>query len=232
MKSNLANPLHEGHFADVNGVQMHYTLHGDGAPLVLLHGCTASSLQWHPYIGPLSEHYRLIVPDLRGHGYSLDPANEFTLAQAAQDITDLLDHLGIASYKAIGCSAGGCMLQYMSMAQPERIEAMILDSCGSYFPEQTCNALYQWAESDDEELKSNEHYHSNGIIQLRSLIQQLPKIVDHYNAHPPDLSRISTKTLIALGDRDALYPVSMAFDMYLSVLLKNVVFCLHLLTVS
>ena len=60
--------------ADVNGVQLFYRDSGDGAPLLLLHGFTGCGDDWaHVFAGPL-DGYRVIVPDLRGHGRSTNPS--------------------------------------------------------------------------------------------------------------------------------------------------------------
>lgn len=217
MELNLTEIPPYGQFAPTNDIQLYYESHGAGAPLLLLHGYTGSSHQWQPYISAFAQHFRVIVPDLRGHGRSLDPTDQFTLAQATQDILALLDHLGIDQCKSIGCSAGGCILQYISTAQPTRLEAMILESSGSYFSEQTRSVLYAWAESDDQALAANQHHHLYGLSQIRALVKQLPKIINDYGAHPPDVAKFTAKTLIVLGDRDALYPVSMGVELYTAI---------------
>ena len=217
MNSDLTQIPPQGHFATINGIQMYYEVYGAGSPLLLLHGYTGSSLQWRPYSSAFAQHFQVIVPDLRGHGRSLDPTNQFTLAQAAQDIFALLAHLGIDRCRGIGCSAGGCILQYMSTAQPTRLEAMILESCGSYFSAQTRSALYAWAKSDDAALALNQHHHLHGLRQMRTLVNQLPQIIEDYGAHPPDVAKFTAQTLIVLGDRDPLYPVQMAVELYTAI---------------
>ncbi|HEX2460223.1 MAG TPA: alpha/beta fold hydrolase, partial [Vicinamibacterales bacterium] len=75
-----------GRTVRVNDMEMYYEERGAGEPLVLLHrfgGCTRI---WLPLIDRLAEHFRLIVPDLRGHGRSTNPAGTFTLRQWATDI--------------------------------------------------------------------------------------------------------------------------------------------------
>lgn len=215
MNSDLTQIPPQGHFATVNDMQMYYEVYGEGTPLVLLHGFADSALSWHPFIGEFAKHFRVIVPHLRGHGRTLDPTNQFTLAQAALDVFALLDQLGVERFKAIGGSGGGCSLQYMATQQPARLEAIILACCAAYFPEPTRAALL--AEVDDAELEELQHKHIQGISQLRSLLNQLPKIVDSYNAQPPDLSKITAKTLIVWGDRDELCSVAMAVEMYTAI---------------
>ncbi|MBD95874.1 MAG: hypothetical protein CL482_16695 [Acidobacteria bacterium] len=66
--------------------------------MLLLHGFFGSGETWSPILGGLeqfSQDYQLIIPDLRGHGGSTNPSDEFTMRQSALDIIALLDHLGL-----------------------------------------------------------------------------------------------------------------------------------------
>ena len=65
----------EGKTISINGMDMYYEDHGDGETLVLLHGFSRSGAIWKPFITEFSKHYRLIVPDLRGHGRSTNPTS-------------------------------------------------------------------------------------------------------------------------------------------------------------
>ena len=92
----------QGHLDELNGIKMYYETYGSGSPLVLLHGFGGSGSTWAPIIPDLSKYFRVIVPDLRGHGRSTNPTNRFTHRQSALDVYALLDQLGIAKFKAIG----------------------------------------------------------------------------------------------------------------------------------
>jgi pimeloyl-ACP methyl ester carboxylesterase len=97
----------EGHMASVNGMEMYYEIHGDGPPLVLLHGFFGWSGTFEQHIPELAPHFRIIAIDLRGHGRSTNPAGQFTHRQAALDVYALLDQLGIDRFKGFGFSSGG-----------------------------------------------------------------------------------------------------------------------------
>ena len=91
--------------------------------------------------------YRLIAPDLRGHGSSTNPSGEFTFRQCARDVRALLDHLRIPRLKAIGLSGGGIVLLHLATAEPARLESMVLISAPPYFPEQVRAIQRQWSEA-------------------------------------------------------------------------------------
>src|SRR6266581_1921499 len=108
----------------INGFQMYYETRGDGEPLLLLHGGLGIGNDWRLIFPSDPEGYRLIVPDLRGHGRSTSPAQPFTFKGCADDVRALLDQLRIDRVKAIGLSLGAKTLLHLATAHPTRISAM------------------------------------------------------------------------------------------------------------
>ena len=220
MKSVLMQLPPEGQVAPVNGIQMYYEVYGEGPPLLLLHNFTSSSQMWRPFIVEFAKHYRLIIPDMRGHGRSTNPTKQFAHSQSALDIFALLDHLKIDEFQAVGASSGGMTLIHMATQQPARVEAMILIGAPSYWPEQ-CRALYRQSKDEDYwdwEVLRQRHLH--GDEQIRALLDQFYNWKDNYddmNFTGPYLSAITARTLIVHGDRDAYFPVSIPLEMYTSI---------------
>src|SRR4051812_34507506 len=120
----------------LNGIDMHYEVRGEGEPLLLLHGFTGAGVDWRLIFREPPPGFRLIAPDLRGHGGSTNPSGEFTFRQAALDVIALLDGLGVEHCKAIGVSGGGQTLLHLATQQPARVDAMVLVSTSHFFPEQ------------------------------------------------------------------------------------------------
>ncbi|QYD73608.1 alpha/beta hydrolase [Paraburkholderia edwinii] len=94
------------HRRTVNGIKLHYTLAGDGPPVVLLHGFPETSHTWRRQLPVLSRHYQLIVPDLRGYGFSDKPVSGYDKRTMANDIKELLATLGISRAAVIGHDRG------------------------------------------------------------------------------------------------------------------------------
>ena len=65
--------------------------------------------------------FRVIVPDLRGHGRSANPLSTFRHDEAAGDVVALLDHLGVGAFKGVGVSVGGNVLLHVATRYPERV---------------------------------------------------------------------------------------------------------------
>ncbi|RCX13916.1 pimeloyl-ACP methyl ester carboxylesterase [Fontibacillus phaseoli] len=91
----------------VGGFTMAYEMQGQGETLVLLHGFCGSSAYWERVIPLLAASYRVIAPDLRGHGSSDAPLGAYTIEQMADDVAGLLESLGIERYTLLGHSMGG-----------------------------------------------------------------------------------------------------------------------------
>ena len=85
-------------FATINGLRYHYVREGKGPPLLLVHGWPGFYYEWHLTIGPLAEHFDVVIPDMRGYGETdkpdVPPEEGYTDAVMAADILALVDHLG------------------------------------------------------------------------------------------------------------------------------------------
>jgi pimeloyl-ACP methyl ester carboxylesterase len=81
------------HYAQVNGIQMHYIEAGSGEPVVLLHGFPEFWYSWRHQIAALAPHYRVIVPDQRGYNET-ESAGPYDTGTLQDDVIALLDHLG------------------------------------------------------------------------------------------------------------------------------------------
>lgn len=205
-----------------DGIKIYYEIHGEGSPLLLLHGFTGSGANLLPLFRPLTRRHQLIIPDLRGHGRSTNPLNEFTHRQAASDIFSLLEHLKIDKYSAVGFSAGGNILLHMATQQPEKVQTLVLVSATTHFPKEARDIMRQFTieSRSEEEWTAMRKIHTYGDEQIRMLWKQagdFSKSYDDLNFTHPSMSTISAKTLIVQGDRDPLYPVEISIEMYRSI---------------
>lgn len=203
----------------INGITMAYRDIGSGPALVLLHGFTGTGEDWNPFLDDLAAEYRLIVPDMRGHGRSLNPSGQFTHRELAQDVFSLLDQLEIDSFQAIGASMGAMTLLHAATLAPERINAMVLVGGSPYLPE-SARVIYRESSPDNipaEELQWMSKVHSGGTEQVMQLMRQFYAYKDSYddvNFTKPYLASIKASTLIVQGDRDEFFPVPVAIEMY------------------
>jgi pimeloyl-ACP methyl ester carboxylesterase len=204
---------------NVNGLQLFYRDSGSGEPLLLLHGFTGSGDDWqHVFTDPIAG-YRVIAPDLHGHGRSTNPSGVFRFADIARDIFALLDGLGIDRVKAIGMSAGANTLLHMATQQPTRVTAMIHVSGTPRFPDQAraiMRTMTEEGRSEAEwaEMRGRHHHGDDHIRALWRHAREFADDRDDMNFTPASLSAITAKTLIVHGDRDPLYPVEQAVELF------------------
>ncbi|HII98952.1 MAG TPA: alpha/beta fold hydrolase [Methanoregula sp.] len=118
---------------DVNGITLAYRICGEGYPLVMINGFVSTMDTWNPpVLEELARHFRVIIFDNRGTGYSSASDEPFSIPLFAQDTAALMDTLGIGRAHVLGLSMGASIAQEMVLAHPERVEKLILISgtCG------------------------------------------------------------------------------------------------------
>jgi 3-oxoadipate enol-lactonase len=113
-------------FIQTDGVTLYYEAHGDGDPLLLVHGFPLSGELWAPTVERIAARYRMIVPDLRGFGRS-EAGGEVTMARFAADLHQLLDHVGETRPVVLaGLSMGGYVAFEIVRRYPDRVRALVL----------------------------------------------------------------------------------------------------------
>ena len=95
-----------GNYAEVNGLNMYYEIHGTGQPLVLLHGAYMTIDLMGEVVPALAETRQVIAVELQGHGRTADIDRPLTYEQMADDIAALLRHLVIEKADVFGYSMG------------------------------------------------------------------------------------------------------------------------------
>jgi pimeloyl-ACP methyl ester carboxylesterase len=114
-------------FADIDGQSLHYVDQGVGFPILLGHSYLWNSGMWEPQIKALSKMYRVIAPDLWGHGKSGRlPEKTFDLSDLARQALALLDTLGIQQCALVGHSVGAMWGAELALRAPGRIKCLVL----------------------------------------------------------------------------------------------------------
>ena len=143
MGDSLASPWgSSGAWATMSdGAGLWYTECGEGPALLLVHGWTASSRFWLRNVPELAKHFRVITPDLRGHGSSTKVLQGHTIRRYAQDMRELLLSLGVNQVVLAGWSMGGsiCLEYWRRYTLPEVRGIVLLDSNLGPFADQPWN---------------------------------------------------------------------------------------------
>ncbi|HVM99868.1 MAG TPA: alpha/beta fold hydrolase [Caulobacteraceae bacterium] len=114
------------------GVELYYEVHGQGVPVLLTHGYSASSHMWAGQVGAFSKDYQLITWDMRGHGKTDYPDDQaaYTEAETVADMAAILDAVGAKQAVIGGLSLGGYMSLAFHLAHPERCLALLIIDTG------------------------------------------------------------------------------------------------------
>ena len=122
-------------YLDLHGNRLAYQDEGQGDAILLLHGMAGSSQTWRSVIKPLSRKYRVIAPDLLGHGMSAKPRSDYSLGAFAVLLRDLLDELGVARATIVGHSLGGGVAMQFVYQHPDYCERLVLIGSGGLGPD-------------------------------------------------------------------------------------------------
>lgn len=117
----------------VNGALSHYEMVGEGEPLVLIHGLSASTWWWKYNVADLATQYRLYLVDLPGFGM-MGRRHRFSLSKAAHWLDAWLEAVGLDTFSLVGHSMGGYISMMLATMRPDRIKYLVLvDSIGVPF---------------------------------------------------------------------------------------------------
>jgi 3-oxoadipate enol-lactonase len=112
--------------ADLNGIEIHYDVHGEGDPLICVHGLGCDRRAWALQIQPFAALYTSVFFDNRDVGQSSLSPTGYSTADMAQDVLALADHLEMERFHLLGVSLGGMVSQQVALAAPERVRSLTL----------------------------------------------------------------------------------------------------------
>lgn len=110
-------------FVKLPGLRMHVAEAGAGDPVLLLHGVPQHWWEWREVVGPLSERFRVICPDLRGAGWTEAPAAGYGAEQLLDDVLALLDHLGLERVRLVSHDWSALVAYRLCLQHPGRVQS-------------------------------------------------------------------------------------------------------------
>lgn len=122
-------------------VSLYFEDLGAGDPVLLLHGLGSSGQDWEHVVPRLAARYRVIVPDVRGHGRSDKPPGPYGVPLFAQDVAALCERLGLTRVHIVGLSMGGMIAFQLAVVRPELVRSLVIVNSG---PDMVPRTLRFW----------------------------------------------------------------------------------------
>ncbi len=107
-------------------VQIYYEVHGQGEPLLLIHGLGSSSRDWEMQMGDFSRHHKVFSIDLRGHGQSSKTPGPYNMPLFAKDTAQVIRALDLPSVHILGISLGGMVAFQLALDYPELVRDLVI----------------------------------------------------------------------------------------------------------
>ncbi len=126
MTTNTSNSA--GKYASVNGVDLYYEMHGTGTPLILLHGGFGTLETFNAVAPTLALNHQVIGVDLYGHGRTALTSRPLRFEHMADDISGLIQHLGLGKADVLGYSLGGAVALQTAIRHPEQVNKLVVIS--------------------------------------------------------------------------------------------------------
>jgi 3-oxoadipate enol-lactonase len=179
--------------------EIFYEIRGTGPPVVLLHPFPCHHEFWYPLAAALESRYRLILPDLRGHGESEIGEGPALMRKHAEDIVRVLDAAGIGKAAFIGCSVGGYILFEFWRRFRDRVTSLAL--CDTRPQADTAEARASRLQGAASVLEQGTGPFLEAMNQVQRGMAERPDSV-------ADLKTINVPTLIVIGEEDVLSTVA------------------------
>jgi pimeloyl-ACP methyl ester carboxylesterase len=209
-RTSHPDTLVESGYAPVNGLQMYYEIHGDGPPLVLLHGGMVSfSACFSTMLPTLAAKHRVIGIEQQGHGHTADIDRPLTFEQMADDTAAALRHIGVAQADVLGYSDGGNVALGLAIRHPDLVRKLItagtnvtneglkpgiIDELSQLTPEMLGDEI--------RDLYASEAPNPEDWPTLvTKIVQQAVSLVGW---QPEQLQSIAAPTLVVIGDDDII----------------------------
>ncbi len=134
-------------YADINGIKMYYEIHGEGRPLMLIHGGGSTiESNWSAVLPLFAKHYKVIAVELQAHGHTSDRDAAESFQQDADDVAELLRHLHISKAFILGFSNGGSTTMQIAIRHASLVEKIVVIA-GAYLREGFIPGFFDWMEN-------------------------------------------------------------------------------------
>ena len=201
-------------YAEVNGINLYYEIHGSGHPLILLHGGLMSGEMFDPILPILTDDHQVITVDLQGHGRTADVDRPVDVRLMADDIAALIEHLGLDRPDVAGYSLGGGVALQLAIKYPAMVGRLVAASANirrsAIYPEMLAQQEQVNAAAAEFLMQTPMYEHYQRVAPRP---EDFPRLLDKIGAsmandfdHSEMIRGLQMPTLIACADADMAPP--------------------------
>lgn len=211
-EETMAPGVPETGYAPVNGLQMYYEIHGEGDPLLLIHGAYGTAGMWGPILETLDQTRRVIAVEMQGHGHTADIDRPFSYEHLADDMAALLEYLEIPRADVVGYSMGGNTGLQLASRHPDAVRKLVAISANyradAYYPEVLAGIQEMTPEAFAGSPMEEAYLQTAPRPEdWPRLIEKLKALDDEAFAWPDEtITAITAPTLVVIGDSDVVRP--------------------------
>ncbi|HLO58163.1 MAG TPA: alpha/beta hydrolase [Bacteroidales bacterium] len=213
-----------GNYASVNGLNLYYEIHGEGFPLVLLHGGGSTIYSTYGRILPdLAKKHMVIAVELQAHGHTPDIDRPLTFEQDADDVAELLNELRVVKADFMGFSNGGTTCIEIAIRHAERVNKLVLiaalvnrNGMPADFWEGMKKATIENMPEPLKQAYLEINPDPSGLMAMFN--RDRDRMLEFRDIPPEKISGINRSSLVINGDRDV---VTVQHALELSALLKG-----------
>lgn len=199
-------------YAPVNGLEMYYESHGEGPPLVLLHGALMTIEGFGELVPSLAKTRQVIAVEQQAHGRTADIDRPFRYEQMADDTAALLRQLGIEEADLFGYSMGGAIAMQMAIRHPELVRRLVLAAAASSKDGMYPEVLENIRNLTPEDFAGSPWQESYASVapdpdDWPTLVDKVVQLVGEFEGWPPeDIAAIEAPALVVVADADVVRP--------------------------
>src|SRR5690349_22840079 len=203
---------------NINGADIFYETFGDEntlrPPILLIHGSTSDGpTDWADVPQALAQHYRVLLPDCRGHGHSNNPNNSYSFKELADDAAAFIRAMGYERAHVIGHSNGGNVALVILMEHPDVVQSCIPQAANAYVTQYLIDREPEVFDPERVKREAPEwmnemialHSEVNGSEYWRDLLYiTMKEIISEPNYTPEQLAQVTRPTLVIMGADDTV----------------------------
>ena len=199
-----------GQYITAGGIKTYYEIHGEGEPLVLMHGGTCTIETLCEQTNELAKRYRVILPERRGHGRTPDVEGHITYELMAQDTVAFMEELGLKNAHLVGYSDGADVGLLMAISRPDLVGKLVSIS-GNFASDGLTERARRWIESATPQtwLPSLADLYKktspDGPAHFAIIVDKIKRMwLEGPRITREQLGSVKAPTLVMVGDRDII----------------------------